>query len=68
MKDEDSYIYLNSIKGIAALSQVYPDKVLNILCEEYSDFNKNKEEGGIELRMKFGEILVQVIKKLGKFI
>lgn len=66
LKVEDSYIYLNAINGLAALGDVFPDTILNILCEEYSDTSKKYNDDGHEVRMKLGEALVRVTKILGK--
>lgn len=66
MKIEDSYIYLNAITGLAALGDVFPDTILNILCEEYSDTSKKYNGDRHEVRMKLGEALVRVTKILGK--
>lgn len=46
------------------MADIFPDTVLNILCEEYSDFTK---KDGHEVRMKLGEVLVRTTKILGKF-
>ncbi|CAH1985968.1 unnamed protein product [Acanthoscelides obtectus] len=65
LKNEDSYIYLSAIGGLAALADVFPDTVLNVLCEEYSDTSKKYNDDGHEVRMKLGETLVRVTKILG---
>ncbi|KAG5885167.1 hypothetical protein JTB14_037476 [Gonioctena quinquepunctata] len=65
LKNKDSFIYLSAISGLAALADVFPDSILNILCEEYSDSSKNNSEDGHEVRMKLGECLVRVTKTLG---
>lgn len=67
LKNEDSYIYLNAIGGLAALGDVFPDTVINILCDEYSDITK-KHEDGHEVRIKIGESLLRVTKILGKYL
>nr|XP_023018764.1 transport and Golgi organization protein 6 homolog [Leptinotarsa decemlineata] len=65
LKNEDSFIYLSAIGGLASLADVFPDSVLQILCEEYSDSSRKITEDGHEVRMKLGECLVRVTKKLG---
>lgn len=67
LKNEDSYIYLNAISGLAALADVFPDTVLNTLCEEFSDTMKKYNDDGHEVRIKLGESLVRVTKLLGKY-
>lgn len=66
LKNEDSYIYLNAIEGLATLADLFPSIVLNVLCEEYSDFTKNGRSDGHEVRLKLGEALVRATKLLGK--
>ncbi|XP_030757835.1 transport and Golgi organization protein 6 homolog [Sitophilus oryzae] len=65
VKNDDSFIYLSAIDGLTAMADVFPDTVLNILCEEYSDFTK-KDKDSNEIRMKLGEVLVRVTKILGE--
>lgn len=48
------------------MGDIFPDTVLNVLCEEYSDFSKKNLEDGNELRMKLGEVLIKVTKILGE--
>ena len=33
--EEDSYVYLNAVKGLEALAVTFPERVLGALCEEY---------------------------------
>lgn len=63
LKDEDSFIYLNAVQGLASLADSFTDTILEALCEEYSDFTKKDPE----IRMKLGEALVRVVKILGEF-
>ncbi|KAJ8960949.1 hypothetical protein NQ318_020250 [Aromia moschata] len=64
LKNDDSFIYLSAIGGLAAMGDVFPDTVLSILCEEYSDTSRQNDDGH-EVRMKIGESLVRVTKGLG---
>lgn len=66
LKNEDSYIYLNSINGLAAMGDIFPDTVLNTLAEEYSGFSRKDSDDGHEVRIKLGEVLVRLTKMLGK--
>ncbi|GJQ84697.1 hypothetical protein Trydic_g12716 [Trypoxylus dichotomus] len=66
LKDSDSFIYLSSINGLAAMGHLFPDAVLNVLTEQYSDFARRDTEDGLEVRMKIGEVLVKVTKTLGE--
>lgn len=74
LKDQDSYIYLSTINGIASLCTHCTEDVLQILCNEFlqvstaqdSVVTKEDENRVAELRMKVGDIIVKVTKKLGK--
>lgn len=55
------------MNGLAALGDTFPDTILNILCEEYSDTSKKYNDDGHETRIKTGESLVRVTKILGKY-
>ncbi|XP_018576104.1 transport and Golgi organization protein 6 homolog [Anoplophora glabripennis] len=65
LKNEDSYIYLSAIGGLSAMADLFPDTVLKILCEEYSDSSREDKDDGHEVRMKLGESLVRVTRLLG---
>ncbi|KAL4712834.1 hypothetical protein ACJJTC_011904 [Scirpophaga incertulas] len=73
LKDTDSYLYLSAINGIASLGVHCTEDVLQTLCNEYlqtpTDHNrfesKTDQNKSIELRMKIGDVIVKVIKKLG---
>ncbi|KAJ8975423.1 hypothetical protein NQ317_018932, partial [Molorchus minor] len=65
LKNQDSYIYLSAIDGLAAMADIFPDTIINILCEEFSDYSRNNDDGH-EVRMKVGESLVRVTKLLGE--
>ncbi|XP_018322428.1 uncharacterized protein LOC108735101 isoform X2 [Agrilus planipennis] len=66
LKDEDSFIYLNAIRGLAALGDIFPDTVLEVLCEEYVNYDKESKADGHEIPIKIGETLVQITRTLGK--
>lgn len=74
MKDPDSYIYLAAINGIASLGTYCPEDVLHVLCKEFlqissTDTNletKTDQNKIAELRMKIGDVIVKVTKRLGK--
>lgn len=69
-------MYLAAINGIASLCTYCPEDVLHVLCREFlqtsidnaniqTNFDQNKIA---ELRMKIGDIIVKVTKRLGKFV
>lgn len=66
LKNDDSFIYLNAVDGLAAMANLFPDTVINTICEEYSDFTR-KGDDGHEVRIKLGEVLVRVTKILGMY-
>ncbi|CAG9853857.1 unnamed protein product [Phyllotreta striolata] len=66
LTNKDSFIYLTAINGLAAMADHFPDTILSILCEEYSDSNRKDSEDNAEIRMKIGEVLVKVTKVLGE--
>lgn len=67
-------MYLSTINGLASLATQCIHEVLSVLCKEYLEMslktshietqdNQNKQA---ELRMKIGDIIVKVTKRLGK--
>ncbi|CAK1550062.1 unnamed protein product [Leptosia nina] len=69
LKHSDSYVYLSAINGIAALAAHCTEDVLQILCKEFIEVStKNsaaKENNVAELRMKIGDVVVKVTRRLG---
>ncbi|EJD01651.1 uncharacterized protein FOMMEDRAFT_126746, partial [Fomitiporia mediterranea MF3/22] len=79
IQDEDSYIFLNAVQGLAALVDGFGQEVLLGLLDEYA---KGLEGVGgseatmttreVDLRVRIGEALGQVIKRcggaLGKYV
>lgn len=61
LKDEDSYIYLSAIEGLAALSASFPDEVMMLLIEEYQSKTHSVED-----RLKVGESLLKVARHLNE--
>ncbi|KAI5632173.1 transport and Golgi organization protein 6 [Phthorimaea operculella] len=74
LKDPDSYLYLAAINGIASLGVHCTEDVLQVLCKEFlqvSSDQKDIQTSGdqnrvAELRMKIGDIIVKVTKRLGE--
>ena len=70
LSHSDSYIYLSSIQGLASLGEVFPDRVLEVLLEEYTTADKTQQGQKVkrspELQMKMGEVLVKTTRSLGK--
>lgn len=66
LKNEDSFIYLSAIGGLAAMGELCPDSILPLIAEEYADYTIQRAfEDEIELRLKLGEVLLRVTKALG---
>ncbi|XP_066149511.1 transport and Golgi organization protein 6 homolog [Euwallacea fornicatus] len=65
LTNNDSFIYLNAIEGLAAMCNIFTDTVINVLCEEFLSFDKKFNDSN-EVRMKLGEVLVKVSRNLGE--
>ncbi|XP_066278108.1 transport and Golgi organization protein 6 homolog [Branchiostoma lanceolatum] len=69
LNHEDSYIYLSSIRGLAALGSLFPEVVIPEICEQFANFRQEgKKQRPAEDRMKLGEILTKVTRSLGSFL
>ncbi|XP_015108540.1 uncharacterized protein LOC107035575 [Diachasma alloeum] len=68
LRDEDSFIYLASINGLCALALKFPQKVIGILIQEFTDMTRESDSTGVapENRAKLGEILVKTTRMLGE--
>ncbi|KAF6215026.1 hypothetical protein GE061_009775 [Apolygus lucorum] len=60
LKEEDSYVYLAAVEGLAALAASYPDDVLVSLTEQYRHLKIP------EVRLKVGETLIKVTRLLNE--
>ncbi|BES88364.1 Hypothetical protein NTJ_01171 [Nesidiocoris tenuis] len=60
LKEDDSYVYLAAIEGLAALATTYPDDAITTLTEQYR-YVKSPE-----IRLKVGEILIKVTRSLNE--
>ncbi|KAK4522076.1 uncharacterized protein ATC70_004615 [Mucor velutinosus] len=67
VQDEDSYIYLNAVKGLSAMTDAYGNQIIKKLGDIYSD-DKQK----LDNRLRIGEALLQTIQRcgdaLGKYV
>ncbi|GAA5816742.1 hypothetical protein MFLAVUS_010274 [Mucor flavus] len=67
VQDEDSYIYLNAVKGLSALTDAYGNQIIKKLGDIYSDSNQK-----LDNRLRIGEALLQTIQRcgtaLGKYV
>lgn len=60
VQDEDSYIYLNAVKGLSALADAYGNQIIKKLGDIYSDNNQK-----LDNRLRIGEALLQTIQRCG---
>ncbi|XP_049867683.1 transport and Golgi organization protein 6 [Pectinophora gossypiella] len=74
LKDTDSYVYLAAINGIASLGTHCTEDVLQVLCKEFLQLTselksietKDDQNKTAEMRMKIGDVIVKVTKRLGE--
>ncbi|KAH8118805.1 hypothetical protein DFH11DRAFT_1569390 [Phellopilus nigrolimitatus] len=73
IQDEDSYIFLNAVQGLAAMVDGFGKEVLRALVDEYargvggvggSAMTMSSRE--VDMRVRIGEALGQVIRRCGK--
>ncbi|KAI8141137.1 hypothetical protein BJV82DRAFT_620981 [Fennellomyces sp. T-0311] len=60
VQDEDSYIYLNAIKGLSALTDIHGNKIIEKLGIIYAD-----EKESLDNRLRVGEALLQTVQRSG---
>ncbi|XP_066983576.1 transport and Golgi organization protein 6 homolog isoform X2 [Macrobrachium rosenbergii] len=63
LKEEDSYIYLMAVQGLAVLCDAFPEKVVDILTQEFAVGNRSPED-----RAKLAEALVRASRHLGPIL
>ncbi|XP_063801992.1 transport and Golgi organization protein 6 homolog [Pseudophryne corroboree] len=69
LEQEDPFVYLSAIQGIAVLSGDIPERVLPILLAQYeSGAPSNAKVQTPETRMKVGEALMRCTRTLGNMI
>ena len=61
----DSYMYLSSVNGLAAMAEIFPDLVVPRICKQFGNIDKEGKKRSSELRMKLGEIMVKASRCLG---
>ncbi|CAO3642946.1 unnamed protein product [Cunninghamella echinulata] len=59
-QDEDSFIYLNAIKGLSALTDIHGNKIIEKLGKIYSD-----DQETLDNRLRIGEALLQTVQRCG---
>ena len=59
LKSDDSYLYLAAITGLISLVDYDPNKILDVLIEQYLNMNNKLD---VENRLKVGEVLTKSIR------
>ncbi|KAI9209551.1 uncharacterized protein BJ171DRAFT_484378 [Polychytrium aggregatum] len=62
IEDPDSFAYLNSIKGLSCMTDVYPQQSMGRILSRYSD----AAGFGMDYRLRIGEAVLQTINRSGK--
>ncbi|KAJ6539322.1 hypothetical protein B0H19DRAFT_961303 [Mycena capillaripes] len=70
VQDDDSYMFLNAVQGLAAMVDTYGKDVLKGLVKEYSQGldglgASNITQHDMDIRIRIGEALASVIKRCG---
>ena len=75
LKDDDSFVYLNIVKCLSALTERHSGTVTRMLVEAYLDDDNDgtKEQGGgggkeklsLDERLRLGEALLATVQRLG---
>ncbi|KAJ7047394.1 hypothetical protein C8F04DRAFT_935919 [Mycena alexandri] len=70
VQDDDSYIFLNAVQGLATMVDTYGKDVLRGLVKEYSEGldglgASNITQHDVDVRIRVGEALASVIKRCG---
>lgn len=65
IQDDESFLYLNAVKGIAEIANVGGKKMITRLVGLYLGSNKEiYNKGKVDMQLRMGEALLQVIQKL----
>ncbi|ESN93895.1 hypothetical protein HELRODRAFT_123132, partial [Helobdella robusta] len=76
VKHEDSYVYLNAIYALSALTTMYHEEFLQILMDDYVEVDRGigsvdylkvdeNQIRVIDVKLKLGEALLRVVTRLG---
>ncbi|KAI9288933.1 hypothetical protein BC943DRAFT_272773 [Umbelopsis sp. AD052] len=61
VQDDDSFIYLNAVKGLCALTDVHGNKIITKLAKIYADTKRP-----LDHRLRIGEALQQTVQRCGE--
>ncbi|KAK9469788.1 hypothetical protein V1512DRAFT_257019 [Lipomyces arxii] len=62
LNDEDSFVYLNCIKGLQTLTDIYGIQVIKSLIERYTAAGKSPT---LDERLRIGEAILRTVQRLG---
>lgn len=70
IQDDDSYMFLNAVQGLAAMVETFGKEVLKNLVAVYSEridglAGTNLTQSDVDKRIRVGEALGQVIRRCG---
>lgn len=63
VQEPDSFIYLNAVKGLAALTDAHGPRILAKLMKIYANENGKQT---LDTRLRIGEALVQTVQRCGE--
>ncbi|KAG0197576.1 transmembrane and coiled-coil domains-containing protein 7 [Mortierella sp. GBA30] len=63
VQEPDSFIYLNAVKGLAALTDAHGPEILRKLMTIYANDNGKQQ---LDTRLRIGEALVQTVQRCGE--
>jgi hypothetical protein len=61
VQDQDSFIFLNAIKGCSALAESFPVETIDRMMIRYK-----QKEFGLDNRLRIGESILQIIQRSGE--
>ncbi|VDL89366.1 unnamed protein product [Schistocephalus solidus] len=64
LDEDDSYLYLNAVRGLSALGNAFTDRLLPLLLRHFH--SPKPAAPRIEFRLKMGEAIVRVLRDLGQ--
>ncbi|KAL7058615.1 hypothetical protein AAHC03_014047 [Spirometra sp. Aus1] len=64
LDEEDSYLYLNAVRGLSALGNAFTDRLLPVILHHFH--SPKPAASRIEFRLKMGEAIVRVLRDLGQ--
>lgn len=68
LEQDDSFIYLSAIQGLAVLADSYPERILERLLQDFQrgpSLPTSNKERSIETRLKVGEVLMRASRAMG---